>query len=54
MNQDDLTKLWKWVSLGAFAVVAGVHTIQGGVDVFRDKPFRTLKTTAVKSWRTLR
>ena len=55
MNKEDLTKLWKWVSLGCFAYVIGsLISIQGGVDVFRRRCSRILRRMAVKSWRTLR
>jgi hypothetical protein len=55
MNKEDLTKLWKWVSVGCFAYVIGsLISIQGGVDVFGAKLFADLERMALKSWRTLR
>jgi hypothetical protein len=44
MNQENLAKLWKWLSLGCFAYVPGsVISIQGGVNVFGAKPFADLE-----------
>jgi hypothetical protein len=39
MSKENLTKLWKWLSLGCFAYVIGsLISIQGGVDVFGAQP----------------
>lgn len=44
MTGENLTQLWKWLSLACFAYVVGsVISIQGGVDVFGAKLFADIK-----------
>jgi hypothetical protein len=44
MNKEDLTKLWKWVSVGCFAYgIGSLISIQRGVDVFGAKLFADLE-----------